>query len=136
ENDVALRVRERDRQSQVVHDVQHRDGDDERQIEPVRDVDVRLATPRDRADEDEEVGHPDDGEPNVRVPFRLGVFLALRYAEEVARGGDHNEELIAPDNEVRSPTAGEPGVAGALHDVEGRRDQRVATEGEDDRGGV
>jgi len=31
-----------------------------------------------RAQEYEEIGHPDDGEPKIRVPLGLGVFLALR----------------------------------------------------------
>jgi hypothetical protein len=45
---------------------------------------VRLLALHDRAEEDREVGDPDDGQPEVDVPFGLGVFLALGDAEQVA----------------------------------------------------
>ena len=51
----------RDRHRQVVDDMQHRDGDDEREVEPVRDVDVRFGPARQRANEDDQIGHPNDG---------------------------------------------------------------------------
>jgi 23S rRNA (cytosine1962-C5)-methyltransferase len=77
EDDVAdFEPEKRHRDGQVVDDVQHRDGDDERQIEPVRDVDMLFLALPDRAEEDEEVDHPDQREPEIGVPRRLGVFLA------------------------------------------------------------
>ena len=51
----------RDRHRQVVDDMQHRDGNDEREVEPVRDVDVRFGPARQRANEDDQIGHPNDG---------------------------------------------------------------------------
>ena len=52
EERVALRAEERDRHRQIVDDVQHRDGDDEGEVEPVGDVDVRLVALGERAEED------------------------------------------------------------------------------------
>ena len=56
--------------------MQDRDGQDEGEIEPVRHVDVRLLAAHDGAEEDQEIGDPDDGEPEVGVPLGLGIFLA------------------------------------------------------------
>ena len=80
EQRVALHAEERDRHRQVVDDVQHRDGDDEGEVEPVRDVDVRLLAPQHRAEEHDQVDDPDHGQPQVDVPLRLGVLAALRDA--------------------------------------------------------
>ena len=77
--------------------MQHRHRDDEAQQEPVGDVDMRLLALQERADEDREERDPDDGQPQVGVPFGLGVFHALRRAEQVARGRHDNEELVAPE---------------------------------------
>ena len=134
---VALDPEERDRHRQIVDDVQHRDGDDERQIEPVGDVDVRLAPAHDRAEEDDQVDHPDERQPEVDVPLRLGVLAALGDAEHVAGGGEHDEQLIAPEQErgERRP-AEQRRPAGALDHVERGAEQRVAAEGEDRGRGV
>ena len=88
------------------------------------------------AEEDQQIDDPDDGQPEVGVPFGLGVFLALGDAEQVAGAGDDDEEVVAEDDEPGREVAGQPRAAGALHDVERRRDQHVAAEGEDHRRGV
>ena len=67
---------ERRRQREVVHDVQHRDDDDQRAVEPVRDVDRRDLAPRDRAEEHDRVADPDHGDRDVERPLELGVLLA------------------------------------------------------------
>ena len=89
-----------------------------------------------RAEEDEQIDDPDDRQPQVDVPLGLGVLLALGDAEQVARAGEHDEELIAPEHEPGRPAAGEARVAGALHDVERGGEQHVAAEGEDHGRGV
>jgi hypothetical protein len=53
------------RDRDVVPDMQHRDRDDEGEEEPVRHVDVRLAALDERAEEDDQVGDPDDRQPDV-----------------------------------------------------------------------
>ena len=134
---VALGAGERHRHRQVVDDVQHGDGDDEGEVEPVGDVDVRLLALHHRAEIGDQVGDPDDREPQVGVPFGLGVFLALGDAQQVAGGGDDDEELVAQQHEPAERCAAEQaGPAGALHDVEGGADQGGAAEGKDRRRGV
>ena len=89
-----------------------------------------------RAEEDQQIGDPDDGQPEVGVPFRLGIFLRLGDAEQIAGAGDDDEEVVAEHDEPGREVAGEPRAAGALHDIERGRDQHVAAEGEDHRRGV
>ena len=89
-----------------------------------------------RAEEDQQIGDPDHGQPQIGVPFGLGVFLRLRDAEQIAGAGDDDEEVVAEHHEPGRDVAGEPRAAGALHDVERGRDQHVAAEGEDHRRGV
>ena len=131
-----LRRQRRNRDRRVVAEVQHRDRENEGEVEPVGDVDVRLLAAPERAEEDQKIGDPDDGQPEIDVPFRLGVFLALGDAEQVAGAGEHDEHLIAEHDEPRREVAGEAGAAGALHDVERGGEQHVAAEGEDHRRGV
>src|SRR5262245_19461079 len=135
-NDVALRTNQAYRYRRVVDEVQHGDGDDEREEKPVGDVDVRLLAPRQRAEEHKEIDHPDDGEPEVRVPFVLGVLLALSYAEQITCAGYDDEELISPDHEPGRPATRQTRVARTLYDVERGRDQHVAPERKDHGRGV
>jgi hypothetical protein len=63
--------------------------------------------------------------------------LACGDAHHVARGGQHDEELVAPEDELREHRAAEERrPAGALHDEEAGAEQHVAAEGEDRRRGV
>ena len=85
-----------------------------------------------RADEDNRVQNPDDGEPQINMPFRLGIFTALSDAHRIAEGGHHNEELIPPEDEVREGRpAKQPGAAGALHDMKTGPDQDRSAECKD-----
>ena len=70
------------------------------------------------------------------VPFRLGVFLAVGDAEQIARPGDHDEHVVAEHDEPRREIADQAGAAGALDDVERGGEQHVAAEGEDHRRSV
>ena len=116
--DVGLRAEERDRQRGIVAEMQHGDGDDEGEIEPVGDEDVRFLALDDRRQEDQEIGDPDDGQPQIGVPFRLGVFLGLGNAKQIAGAGDHDEEVVADDDEPGRDVAGEPCPAGLLNHIE------------------
>ncbi len=133
EEHVAFRSGPEDRDRQVVDDVQHRDGDDEGEVEPVRHVDVRLAPAPQGAQENQQVNHPDQGQPKVGVPFRLGVLLALGHAEHVARGRDDDEQVVTQKDEPGRQLARQPGPAGPLHHEERGGEKHVAAEGEDDR---
>src|SRR3954447_1826481 len=93
---------------------------------------MRLLALQDRTQENNQVGNPDDRQPQVDVPLRFGVLLALAIAHYIAERGHHNEELVAPEHEVRQRLAAEQACpAGALHDPERGSDQRCTTEGED-----
>ncbi|MFK4665430.1 hypothetical protein ABIF76_006284 [Bradyrhizobium ottawaense] len=134
--DVGLRAEHRDGKRRVVAEMQHRDRHDEGEIEPVRDEDVRFLALDDRAEEDEQIGHPDDRQPQIGIPFRLGIFLRLGDAEQIAGAGDENEEIVAHHDEPGREVAGEARAAGLLHHVERCADQHIAAEGEDHGGGV
>src|SRR5664279_3406047 len=98
--------------------MQHGDRDDEGDVEPVGDVDMRFGTPHDRAEEHEQVGDPHDRQPEISIPFRFGVFLGLRYAEQVSGAGNENEEIVAEHDEPRSDISDQPRATGSLYDVE------------------
>ena len=116
--------------------MQHRDGDDEGEVEPVRHIDVRLSALDDRAKKGEQVADPHQRQPDVGIPFRLGIFLGLGYAQQVAGACQHDEGVVAPEDEPGQRATPQPCPAGALHDIERRGDQHIAAEGEDHRGGV
>ncbi len=134
--DYRLRGEDRDRDRRVVAEMQHRDREDEGEIEPVGHEDMRLLAAEDRAEEHQQIGDPDDRQPEVGVPLGLGVFLAFGDAEQIARAGDHDEEVVAEHHEPRREIARQPRAAGALHDIERGRQQHVAAEGEDHGRGV
>ena len=116
--------------------MQHRDRQDEGEVEPVRHKDVRLLAPVERAQEDQQIDDPDDGQPEVGVPLGLSVFLAVRDAEQVACAGDQDEEVVAEHHEPGRQVARQARPAGALDHIERRRQQHVAAESEDHGGGV
>ena len=116
--------------------MQHGHGDDEGQKEPVRHIDMTLAPVQDRTEEHGEVGQPDDGQPDVDIPLRLGIFLRLGRPQQIARRRQYDEQLIAPENKPSSVAAPKPCRRRTLHDVKRRGDQRIAAKGEDHRAGV
>ena len=122
---------QRDRHLRAVDDVQHGDRDDEGREEPVGNVDVLDAAGGERAEEDDRVGHPDDGDGEVDRPLELGVFLAGRDAQRQRDRGGQDDQLPAPERERRERRREEPHMAGTLDDVVGRREQSGSAEGED-----
>src|SRR5262249_33920811 len=122
--------------SRVIDEVQHGNGDDESQVEPIRYVNVRLLPLRQRAEKNGQVDDPHHGEPKVRIPFWFRILFALRNTQQVAGAGDQHEQLVAPDDEPRGPASRQSGAAGALHDIKRSRNQYVATEGKNHRRGV
>ena len=131
--DIAFRAEERDRDRRVVDQVQHRDRDDKREIEPVGDINMRFLAAREGRHENQKIGHPDECEPDIHVPFRLGIFLGLRDPEEISGCGEDEEQLVAPEHEPRRDIAGETGPAGTLYNVERRRNKYIAAKSENNR---
>ena len=134
--DDRLRGEHRDRNRRVVAEVEHRDGDDEGEVEPVGDEDMGFLAAEYRGDEHQQINDPDDGQPEIRVPLRLGIFLAFGDAEQIAGAGDDNEEVVAEHDEPRRQVPRQARATGALHDVERRCEQHIAAESKDHRRGV
>jgi len=125
---VAFCAEQADRHGQAIDHVQHRHGQDEAQEKPVGDIDMRLRPLDDRADEDNGIADPDDREPEIDIPFGFGIFLGLGHAQQIAGGGQHDEQLVAPENKAGEAGEGQPRPASALDDIETCRDQRIASE--------
>ena len=133
---IAFRAEQAHRHGQIVDQVQHRHGDDEGEVEPVCDIDVRFAALGQRGHEDDQVRYPDHGQPQVDIPFRLGIFFRLGDTQQVAGSGQHDEQLVAPEHEPGETRIRQLRTAGALDDIEAGCDQRVAAESENHGTGV
>ena len=89
-----------------------------------------------RAEEDDRVGDPDDGDQQVDRPFELGVFLARGPAHRQRDRGEQDDQLPAPEGELGELRQEQPRMAGALHDVVGTGEHGRAAEREDHGVGV
>ncbi|GFO81266.1 MAG: hypothetical protein A49_08930 [Methyloceanibacter sp.] len=67
--------------------MQNRDDENEGKEVPVGDIDMRLLPARQGAQIEREVGHPYDHQPDIRIPFGLGILLGLGDAERIAGDG-------------------------------------------------
>ena len=133
---VGLHREQVDRHRQVVEGMQQRGRQDEGQVEPVGDVDVRLLAAHDGADEQDQVGHPHHLDQDVDRPFHFGIFARLGIAQHVAEVGQHDDRHPAPEGKAGHAVRNQAGLAGALDDVIGGGKQRRAAESEYHRGGV
>ncbi len=123
-----------DRQLERVDDVQQRDGDERRQVEPDRDVEVPLPPLGDGADQVDAERDPHRGDGQIDRPLELGVLLARREPEREGQGGGDDDQLPAPEMERAQPVAEHARLAQPLQRVVDADEDRVAGEGED--GGV
>src|SRR4029079_18471467 len=94
------------------------------------------ASARDRREEHDSEGDPNNCHGDVDEPFGLGVFLALRDAERHRRHRQDAPELPSPEREIGERGKRKARVAGALNDVVASTYQRGATEREDDTEGM
>ena len=129
-------VRERGRDRQVVDDVEHRHGDDRRDVEPEGDVEGLLVAPGERPEEVHREHDPDDGDGDVDGPDELGVFLAAGETEWERDGRGHDDELPAPEVERGEEIAREARLHKPLRRVVDAGEHHVADKGEDDGVGV
>ena len=116
--------------------MQNRHRDDRRDVEPDGDVQVLLSPDRDRPEEVDRKRHPEHRDQDVEQPRQLGVLLALGHPADQRQRRAHDEELPAPEVELRQGAAEEPGLQQPLHRVVGAAEDDVAAEREDDRVGV
>src|SRR3546814_8639562 len=80
----------------------HRNDQDEGQVLPVGNVDVPLLAPRQGAQIEHQIGHPDNHQPDVGIPLRLGILLGLGDADEVPADRQYAEQVVAEDNQPRT----------------------------------
>jgi hypothetical protein len=127
---------ERGGHRRAVHDVQHRDHDHERHVEPDRHVHVLHAAIEDRHEEVDRERHPHHRDGDVDGPDQLRVFLALREAQREGHRGGDDDGLPAPEVEPAQGVAPHARLEQALHGVVDRGEDDVAAEREDDGVGV
>jgi hypothetical protein len=88
-----------DRARQIVDDVQHRDRDDEGEVEPVGHVDVGFLALHQGAEEDQRGRRPTRWSATGRHTIPARHIPCLGDAEQIAGGRQHDEELVAPEDE-------------------------------------
>src|SRR3546814_15528745 len=85
----------------------------------------------------DEVNDPDQRQPEIDIPFRLGVFLALGDTEDIAKRSQNDEKLVAEEQEpADGPAAEQPRPAGPLPNKKRRTTQGVPPEAENGSPGV
>ena len=77
------------------------------------------------ADKDRQIADPDNGQPDIHIPFRLGIFPGFGHAHHITGCGKDDEQLVAPENETGEAWEGEPRAACALNDIEAGRNQCI-----------
>ena len=129
-------AQESGRHRQVVDDVEHRDRDHERHVEPDRDVYVFHLPNRDRAEEVDREHHPDQRHRHVDRPDQLGVLARLRDPQWVSDDCRHDDRLPAPEVDLGQRVAEHSRLQETLHRIVDAGEADVAGEGEDHGIGV
>src|SRR5579863_311511 len=125
---IGLGGEDRDRHLGVVAEDKHGDRHDKGEIEPVGYINMRLLPLSDSGHIDEKVSHPNNNQPYNRVPFRLGVFVASRDAEQITGSSNEDEEVITEDHEPWREIAGQTHPTRALDDIKRGCEKNVAAE--------
>ena len=120
----------------VVEDVQDRDRDDGRDVEPDRHVNVALAADPQSAEEVQREDHPDQSDRDVNRPLELGVLLALGVTHRQRDRRSDDDPLPAPEVSLAQLVAEHARLQQTLHRVVHRSEDAVAREGKDHRIGV
>ncbi len=89
---------------------------------------MRLFPLPERSKEQEQIEHPDNGQPQVGVPLRLGVFLTLCCPQKVSGTGNNDKGVVTKDYEPGHDLARHARAAGPLNHIHGRRQQNVSAE--------
>jgi len=120
----------------VVDDVEHRHGENRRDVEPDGDVESVLVAAGKRPEKVNRKDDPNECDGDVDWPNEFGVFLTACEAQRQRDGGGDNDQLPAPEVQLREEVAGEAGLHEPLRRVVDARKHHVAHEGEDDGVGV
>lgn len=117
---------------EVVDDVEQRDGDDGRDVEPEGDVERFFVTFREGPEEIRSKDDPDDDDGEVEGPDEFGVFLAAGESGGECDGGSGDDGLPAPEVDGGEEIRGGAGFAEALGGIIDASEDHVSDEGEDD----
>ena len=126
-------LQQADRQLERIDDVQQRDRDERREVEPDRDVEMALPPACDRPEHVDAEHDPHRGNRNVDRPLELRVFLAGREAERQRQRGRNDNELPAPEVDRAQLVAPHPRLTEPLQRVVDADEDRVARERENRR---
>ena len=96
-----IRVQQARRNLQVVRDVEHRHRDDRRDVEPDRNIQRLLVPDCQRPEKIDRKDHPDHDNRDVERPDQFGIFLAPRKSERQGDRRPHDDQLPAPEMELR-----------------------------------
>ena len=83
-----------------------------------------------RAQKYQQVADPNDGQPNIDIPFWFGIFAALRNAQQIASSRHDDKEIIAPEDKPSEIAAPKSRPRRALNNIKRSCDEGVATKGE------
>ncbi len=126
---IAFRSHERDWYRQVVHNMQHRHGDNERQIEPVGDIDMGFTPGHDCPQENHQIRDPDNCQQQIDIPFRFGIFARLGNPDDIAGRRQDDKKLITPEHEPGEVAPKQLLPRRALDHPETGADQGIPTKG-------
>lgn len=85
-----------------------------------------------RTEEHDRVRHPDQRDQDIDRPFEFSVFLAGGHTHRQGHGGEHDDELPAPEGEGGECIGEEAYLAGTLDDIVRGAKQRATAEGKND----
>ena len=89
------------RDREMIDDVEHRHGDDRRDVKPDRHVEARLVAASERPEEVDREDHPDERDGDINRPDQFGVFLPACQPEWERDCSRDNDELPAPEVNLR-----------------------------------
>ncbi len=121
---------------EVVDDVEQRDGDNRRDVEPKGNVEGFLIPFREGPEEVGSEHDPDDNHRDVDGPDELRVFLAAAEAGGKRDRGGKNDELPAPEMDRGKEIRGRAAFAQALGGIVNTGEDHVTHKGEDHRIGM
>ena len=131
---VAVQQTRRDRE--VINDVEHRHGDDRRDVEPDAHVEGRLAPASEGPEKVHRKHDPDERDRDVDRPDEFAVFFAARETERKRDRRRDDDQLPAPQVHPAEQIARHARLQQALRAVIDAGKHHVADQGEDHRVGV
>ena len=121
---------------EVINDVEHRHGDDRRDVEPDAHVEGRFTPTSEGPEKIHRKHDPDERDRDVDRPDKFAVFLAAGETERERDRRRDDDQLPAPEVQLRQKIARQPGLHEPLRRIVHAREHHVAHKGEDHGVGV